>query len=92
MSNNYRRYFEYELQTKLAEAAHLKTIADRCEATWRRTKAVRDSFQRALERCIALETEAKEKFRSAHSALSSVRQEVGELQDELFRTCEEQES
>lgn len=91
MSNNYRHYIEYELRSKLTEAAELKAIADRCEETWRDAVTVRANCERAFERSIVIESDAKEVFRDAHSRFSSVRQEIGEIQDELFRTGEEQE-
>ena len=90
MTNNYSRHIDYDLRSKMAEATHLKAIADQRERLWHVTKAVREDHEWALERAIEIETETKEGFRTAHTLLSSVRQEIGELQTEFFRTGEEE--
>jgi hypothetical protein len=92
MANNYQNHLWFELRKKESEAIELNAVASICEQVWRNTKKVRREFEHALARLIQFENSAAETFRIAHSHYTDIRQEIGELQEELFPTGEEEES
>ena len=91
MSSNYNTHMEFELRNNLTTKQELIGIANKLESTWKAAKRERQECESRLHHLQTIEAKQREAFREAYSRVAIIAQTIGELQDELFSSCEDEE-
>ncbi len=91
MSSNYKTHLEFELRSDLSAKQELIGAANKLEAIWKATMRERQECESRLHHLQTIEATQMEAFREAHSRVVLIAQTIGELQDERFSSCEDEE-
>ena len=91
MSSNYKTHQEFELRANLENKRQSVIDANRLENEWKSAMQERQECECKLTSLHAIEAVKKEEFRDAHRCVTILSQIIGERQDEMFLSCEDEE-
>lgn len=91
MSSNYQNHQKFELQKKFQTRQEQISQANQSEGEWHRAIQKSNETEFAPKSLSKYVAKRKEHFRKDHLKQVQTAQELGEIQDERFQWCEEEE-
>jgi chromosome segregation ATPase len=88
--NNYRRSLEYELRDRQAKIQALLPTYKQAETQYKDSEQEVYAKKREFEEAKLVRDLYKENFRTLHQPICHLKQEVGEIQDEMFNFAEDE--